>query len=61
MLLLERPQQLEHRRLHGDIERRHGLVRDQQLGFQGERARDGDALPLAAGELPRMRVERARP
>ena len=38
------------------VERRGGLVEEQHLGLQGERAGDGDALLLAAGELPRVGV-----
>ena len=53
-------EQVEHRRLHGDVERRDGLVGDQDLGLERERARDRDALALAARELARVRVERAR-
>ena len=36
-------------RLHGDVERRGRLIRDQQIGLVGERHRDHDALALAAG------------
>ena len=38
------------------VERRGGLVEEQHFGSQGERAGDGDALLLAAGELPRVGV-----
>ena len=58
-----RPQvleQVEHRRLDRDVERRHRLVGDQELGLERERARDADALPLTARELARVGVERAR-
>ena len=53
-------EQVEHGRLHGDVERRDGLVGDQDLGLERERARDRDALALAARELARVGVERAR-
>jgi hypothetical protein len=36
------------------VERRGGLVEQDQLGVEGERPGDGDALLLAAGELPRI-------
>ena len=58
-----RPQvleQVEHRRLHRDVECRDRLVGDEQVGLERERPRDADPLPLAARELPRVRVERAR-
>ena len=45
--------EVEHLRLHRDVERRGRLVADQELGLGGERARDRDALPLAARELVR--------
>ena len=53
-------EQVEHRRLHRDVERRDRLVGDEELGLERERARDADALALAARELPRVGVERAR-
>src|SRR6185503_12599981 len=43
-------EQVEHLRLHRDVERRHRLVADQQLRAERERARDADALALAARE-----------
>ena len=49
-------QQLQDLGLDRDVEGGEGLVGDQQFGFQGERARDPDALPLAAGELPGILV-----
>ena len=51
-------EQIQHRRLHRDIECRHRLVGDQQVGLERERPRDADPLPLAARELPWVRVER---
>ncbi len=53
-------EQVEHRGLHRDVERRDGLVGDQDLGLERERAGDRDALPLTARELSRIGVERAR-
>ena len=47
-------QQVDHLRLHRDVERRHRLVADDEARLDGERARDADALALAAGELVRI-------
>ena len=55
-LPLQVAQQVQHLRLDRHVERRHGLVGDQQLRAQRERARDADALALAAGELVRVAV-----
>ena len=52
-------EQVEHGRLHGDVERRDRLVGHEQLGLERERPRDRHALALAARELARVRVERA--
>jgi hypothetical protein len=52
--LLEQRQDL---RLHGDVERGRGLVRDQEIGLVGERHRNHHPLALAAGELVRVAVE----
>ena len=46
-------QQVDDLRLDRDIERGHRLVAYDQVGIGGERARDADALALAAGELVR--------
>jgi len=49
-----RPQlgeELEHRRLHRDVECRRDLVADDEVGLRRERARDRDTLALAAREL----------
>ena len=43
-------QQVDDLGLDRDVERGDGLVGDDQLGLQRERAGDADALPLAAGE-----------
>ena len=47
-------EQVDHLRLHRDVERRDRLVADDQLRPQRERARDAEALALAAGELVRV-------
>ena len=46
--------QIQHLRLHRDVERRRRLVADQKLRLGGERARNRNALSLAAGELVRI-------
>ena len=53
-LALQPHQQVEDLRADRDVERRDRLVADDQLGRQRERARDHDALALAAGELVRI-------
>ena len=47
-------EQVQDRGLHADVQRRHRLVGHQQVRRQGQRPGDRDALPLAAGELPRV-------
>ena len=54
--LLQVLEQVEDLRLHRDVERRDRLVADDQLRVDRERARDADALALAAGELVREAV-----
>ena len=54
-------EQVEDLRLHGDVERGGRLVADHDARPQHERARDGDALALPAGELlgePRRHLRR---
>ncbi len=46
--------QVEHLRLHRDVERRDRLVADQQLRAERERARDADPLALPAREAVRV-------
>ena len=46
-------QQVEHLRLHRDVERRDRLVADDEARLDRERPRDPDALALATGELVR--------
>ena len=56
--LLQILEQVEDLRLHRDVERRDRLVADQQVGAERQRARDADALALAAGEAVRIAVEK---
>src|SRR5215212_8129423 len=56
--LLEQPQ---HRRLHGDIERGHRLVRDEKGRLKRECPGDADPLALTSGELARIGVEKLIP
>ena len=53
---LQVAQQIEDRGLHRDVERGHGLVGDQHARLDDQRAREADALSLAAGELVRIAV-----
>ena len=50
-------QQVEDLGLHGDVERRRGLVGEQQRGAAGEGDRDRDALAHAARQLVGVLVE----
>ena len=50
-------QQLQDRRLHGDVEGRRRLVGDDDVGVARDRHRDDDALLLAAGQLVRVVVD----
>ena len=50
-LVLQVHQQVNDLRLDRHVERRHRLVADDELWIERERARDTDALALAAGEL----------
>ena len=54
--LLQVLQQVDDLRLDRHVERGDRLVGHQQLGAQGERPGDADALALAAGELVRVAV-----
>src|SRR5438105_2163969 len=47
----ERSQESQNLQLRGHVDRGGWLVRDDETRPAGERARDHDALPLAAGEL----------
>jgi hypothetical protein len=55
-LLLQILEEVDHLSLDRHVECGHRLVGDDQLGFQGERTCDADALPLTAGELVRVSV-----
>ena len=55
-LVLELREQVDDLRLDRDVERGDRLVGDDQLRLQRDRARDADALALAAGELVREAV-----
>ncbi len=55
--LLEVLQQIEHHRLHGDVERGGRLIEDHELWMQRDRARDADTGLLAAGQLVRKAIE----
>ena len=48
--------EIQHLRLHGDVERGHGLVGDHERGLEHQRAGDGDALALAAREHVRVAI-----
>ena len=50
-------QQRQDLRLHGNVERRGRLVRDQKIRLVGERHRDHHALALAAGQLMRIALQ----
>src|SRR5712692_868918 len=52
-LALQFLEELEHRRLDRDVERRGDLVADQEGRLRRQRPRDRDPLPLAARELGR--------
>jgi hypothetical protein len=63
---LERLEQVDDLRADRDVERRDGLVQDQELRVERERAGDADALALPARELVReavrvLRAEADRP
>ncbi len=47
-------EQVDDLRLDRHVERGDRLVADQHVGLHGQRARDGDALALPAGELVRI-------
>ena len=47
-LALQVAEEVDDRRLHGDIERRHRLVADDEVGLHRQRPGDADALALPA-------------
>ena len=55
--LAQAAEQRQHRRLHRHVETRRRLVQDDDLGMQGEDARQADAPLLAAGNLVRIEIE----
>src|SRR5215510_6884404 len=58
-LLLEILQQIHNLGTDRDIERRHGLVEDNEAWIQRQGPCDGDTLPLAATEFVRKEIDRA--
>src|SRR5258707_12770557 len=61
MLALQVDQQIDHLGLDRYVERRYRLVADDQARPERQRARDADALALAAGELVRVILHLIRP
>jgi hypothetical protein len=59
-LLLKIGQQVEHLRLHRDVERGNRLVAHDEGGLDRKSAGDADPLPLAARELVRVAPRVAR-
>ena len=53
-------EQVDDLRLDGNVERGDRFVGDDELGFDGERAGDGDALALAAGKFVRIFFQEPR-
>jgi hypothetical protein len=47
-LILQVAEKVEDLRLDRNVERRHGLVTDNDLGLESQRAGDGNPLPLTA-------------
>src|SRR5665648_393048 len=59
VLALQLLEQVKHPRLHGHVKGRGRLVRNEQLGREGERPGDAHTLTLAAGQLVRVPVAHA--
>jgi hypothetical protein len=57
VLLLEFEEEVQHLRLHRDIEGGNGFITDDEARFQGEGPGDADALALASGELEGIAAE----
>src|SRR5262245_60894547 len=57
-LILELPQQVEYLSLDRHVECRYWFVADNQAGVERERPCDADALPLPAGELMGVAVDK---
>ena len=58
-LPFELAEKLQHLRLRRDIEAGDDLVGEHEVGREHDRARDADALTLAAGQFVRVAVEQA--
>ena len=52
-LALQVLEEIEHSCLRRKVERRHGLIQDQELWVDGDGSRNAHSLPLAAAELVR--------
>ena len=59
-LALQLAQQIDHLRLEQHVERARRLVQHDEIRLQHHRARDRDALALAAGEFMRIAESRLR-
>src|SRR6185437_11120565 len=57
---LELDDQIDDLRLDRDVERTHRFITDDELRLDHHRARDSDALVLAAGKFVRIAVDPAR-
>src|SRR3981081_33281 len=57
---LQIAQQVQDLRTNRDVQRRYRLVANDELRFDRERPRDGDALALAAGKLVWVAPRKAR-
>ena len=55
---LDFTQQVQDLRLHAHVQGAHGFIGHQDLGATGQRAGDGQALPLTAAELAGVTLER---
>ncbi len=49
-------EQVEHRRLHGNVQGGHRFIADHHVGIAGQGTGDAYSLFLAAGQLPRVAV-----
>src|SRR4051812_9395422 len=58
--VLQVAKQIEDLRADRNVERGHRLVADDEFRFYRQRARDGDALALAAGEFVRVTPRETR-
>ena len=57
VLILQMAEQVHDLRLNGNVQRRDRLVCHKKLRLHAKRPRDGDSLPMAAGELGGVFVE----